>query len=272
MVSWMKHLTLSGVTNLASKQHTKDNLKYQLSTLFDLWEGGGKGSVCKMMQSKHWAWGMFAKPITRHHHTWNKEGAEADELLLLSLRWLPFGEGGICKRGDGLKQSPWVSSSQRCSVKGMRCVGSLELWEELREKGRRQPGPSGSALSTAGRMEVLGLSQQGQKHKTNQAGPSTDSGTGDAPGEHFSEKKQPLLLLLWPCWAEISAQRRNAPASAPLPPPHSGSSWNILPAFHPVKYPPSPLLIAQTWLLMSPLVFTDTAHLEQGCLVDNFPA
>lgn len=111
--------------------------------------------------------GMFAEPITRSHHIWNKEVAEADELLLLSLRGLPFGEGSY-ERGDDLNQSPRVSSSQRYSLGGMGCVGSSG------RRGRRQPGPSGSALSPAGGMKVLGLSQQGQKHITNQASPSTD--------------------------------------------------------------------------------------------------
>lgn len=197
---------------------------------------------------------------------------------------LQLGEGGSYKREHGLKQSPWVSSSQGGSLDGMSCVGSLwtQIWAWAFERssgrrGRRQTGPSGSALSTASWVKVLGLSQRGQKHKTNQAGPSTDSGTGDAPGEHFSEKKQPLLLILRPCWAESLSPEESTRASAPLSLPRSGSSWNILWMFHPVKRPPSPLpqfklLIAQTWLLMSPLVFTDTVHLEQWYLVDNFPA
>lgn len=135
---------------------------------------------------------MCAEPITRYHHTWAKDTAGAAELLVLSLRGLPFGEGGSHKTGGDLKQCPGVSSSQGCSGDGMSCVGSLCPWR----RGRRQPGPSGRALSTAAGMEALGLSQQGQKHKTNQAGPSTHPGTGAAPGEHFSEKKQPLPLML----------------------------------------------------------------------------
>lgn len=185
---------------------------------------------------------MFAEPITRSHHIWNKEAAEADELLLLSLRGLPFG-GGSYERGDDLNQSPRVSSSQ---MGGMGCVGSSG------RRGRRQPGPSGSALSLAGGMKVLGLCQQGQKHKTNQASPSTDSALVMLQVSTSVGKSTPTTDV-------VTSPEENTPASAPLPPPCPGSSWNIQWMFHPVKCPPSalPLLIAQTWLLMSPLVFTE---------------
>lgn len=153
---------------------------------------------------------------------------------MLSLRGLPFGEGKSWKREGDLKQSPGVSSSQRCSLKGMSRVGSLEL----REKGRRQPGPSGAALSTAAGLKVFGLSQQGQRHRTNQAGPSTDSGTGGAPGEHFSEEKATpatdLVTLL--SWEPQPRGERSC-----LSPTASPSLWQLMkypPTFHPVKFPP----------------------------------
>lgn len=143
-----------------------------------------------------------------------------------------------------------MSSSQRYSLGGMGCVGSSG------RRGRRQPGPSGSALSPAGGMKVLGLSQQGQKHITNQASPST--GLALVMLQVSMGKINPYH---WCCdHAELGASaQRTTPASAPLPPPHPGSSWNIQWMFHPVKCPPSalPLLIAQTWPLMSPLVFTE---------------
>lgn len=44
----------------------------------------------------------------------------------------------------------------------------------------------------------------------------------------------------------VSAQRKTLLASAPLPPPRSGSSWNIPWTSHRVKCPPSPLPQVET--------------------------
>lgn len=37
---------------------------------------------------------------TRYHHIWDKEAAKFDEMPLLGLRQLPFGEGGGCETED----------------------------------------------------------------------------------------------------------------------------------------------------------------------------
>lgn len=62
---------------------------------------------------------------------------------------------------------------------------------------------------------------------------------GDAPGEHFGDKKQ-ILLLTWLCRAVNLHLEENTIASALLCLFYFGSSWNLLWMFYPMKHPHSP--------------------------------
>lgn len=228
MVSWMKHLTLSGVTNLlASKQHTKDHIKHWLPTLFDLWEGGGEGSVCRRMQSKLWAWGMFAEPIIRYHHTWTKDTAEAGELLLLSLKELPFGEGESCKwaaaRGaQGMGWAVWSSSL---------CPGGA-----LGEGAEGSQAPQG--VLWALQVEWRCLASASKARNTKQTWYLHRfwhwwCSRWAFQWEKANSASDPVTMLSW------DSQPREVSSLSPSASSGSGSSWNTLWTFHPVQSPPS---------------------------------
>lgn len=75
------------------------------------------------------------------------------------------------------------------------CEAHPCVLEELWEKGQKAARPL-KECSEHCRWNEGAWPQPARPETQNKPGTSTDSGTGDAPGEHFSEKKQTLPLIL----------------------------------------------------------------------------